>query len=57
MKFKTKEEATKDAREQCSASVFKLGKVYVRQDGELWVWGVVIGSPAMPEGAERITEK
>jgi hypothetical protein len=57
MKFKTKEEAVKDAREQCSASVFRMAKVYVRQDDGLWLWGVIIGSPAIPEGAERITEK
>lgn len=57
MKFKTKEEAIKNAREQCSASVFKLGKVYVRQVDGLWLWGMVVGSPSMPEDAERVTEK
>jgi hypothetical protein len=57
MKFKTKEEAVKDAREQCSPYVFTMAKVYIRQVGGLWLWGVVVGSPAIPEGAEQITEK
>ncbi len=54
--FKTKEEAIQNAREQCSESTFKLGKVYIKQNNGSWSWGLVVGRD-IPEGAERVAKE